>query len=294
MRRRSNEPRASSASMLPDVAFAPREDRLPVEAAPVAEAGSRRSCGRASAEAARRSAATEAAAAEARDAASAAMQRRRKRRLAEAAAAPETPAAPEMVEVWRPGGRPEERRPRHDRNRHQGHKATVRRMARSPPRRRAKPAPAKSASIIVAAVATTNSANPAPMRRPLPRAGAPADGAPAAEARPERGRTIATTVAVRRASASTAREKGDRPKFRVSKRKTVTATRAIATRVIAAAAISAGATRAAATRRQRPVASAMGDQRRAARARSSGRSEFAVCQTGGAQGAARRRPQGLD
>jgi ATP-dependent RNA helicase SUPV3L1/SUV3 len=35
-----------------------------------------------------------------------------------AAAASETVAAPEMVEVWRPGGRSEERRPRHDRNRH--------------------------------------------------------------------------------------------------------------------------------------------------------------------------------
>jgi ATP-dependent RNA helicase SUPV3L1/SUV3 len=34
------------------------------------------------------------------------------------AAAPEAAAAPELVEVWRPGGRPEERRPRHDRNRH--------------------------------------------------------------------------------------------------------------------------------------------------------------------------------
>jgi ATP-dependent RNA helicase SUPV3L1/SUV3 len=33
------------------------------------------------------------------------------------AAAPEIVAAPEMVEVWRPGGRPDERRPRHDRNR---------------------------------------------------------------------------------------------------------------------------------------------------------------------------------
>ena len=32
-------------------------------------------------------------------------------------AAPE-PAIPELVEVWRPGGRSEERRPRHDRNRH--------------------------------------------------------------------------------------------------------------------------------------------------------------------------------
>jgi ATP-dependent RNA helicase SUPV3L1/SUV3 len=35
-----------------------------------------------------------------------------------AAAAPEVPAIPDMVEVWRPGGRSEERRPRHDRSRH--------------------------------------------------------------------------------------------------------------------------------------------------------------------------------
>jgi ATP-dependent RNA helicase SUPV3L1/SUV3 len=33
-------------------------------------------------------------------------------------AAPVVTAAPELVEVWRPGGRSEERRPRHDRNRH--------------------------------------------------------------------------------------------------------------------------------------------------------------------------------
>jgi ATP-dependent RNA helicase SUPV3L1/SUV3 len=37
---------------------------------------------------------------------------------AAAPAAPETPAAPELIEVWRPGGRSEERRPRHDRSRH--------------------------------------------------------------------------------------------------------------------------------------------------------------------------------
>ncbi|HEV7636871.1 MAG TPA: helicase-related protein [Bradyrhizobium sp.] len=37
------------------------------------------------------------------------------------AAAPDAPAAPELVEVWRPGGRSEERRPRHDRNRHRPH-----------------------------------------------------------------------------------------------------------------------------------------------------------------------------
>jgi len=38
-----------------------------------------------------------------------------------AAAAPEAAATPELVEVWRPGGRSEERRPRHDRNRHRHH-----------------------------------------------------------------------------------------------------------------------------------------------------------------------------
>jgi ATP-dependent RNA helicase SUPV3L1/SUV3 len=38
-----------------------------------------------------------------------------------AAAAAEVVAAPEMMEVWRPGGRSEERRPRHDRNRHRAH-----------------------------------------------------------------------------------------------------------------------------------------------------------------------------
>ncbi len=36
---------------------------------------------------------------------------------AEAAPALETPAEPQLVEVWRPGGRSEDRRPRHDRNR---------------------------------------------------------------------------------------------------------------------------------------------------------------------------------
>ena len=39
----------------------------------------------------------------------------------EVAAAPEAAAAPELIEVWRPGGRSEERRPRHDRNRHRHH-----------------------------------------------------------------------------------------------------------------------------------------------------------------------------
>jgi len=37
-------------------------------------------------------------------------------------AAPEAAAEPALVEVWRPGGRSEERRPRHDRSRHRHHK----------------------------------------------------------------------------------------------------------------------------------------------------------------------------
>jgi ATP-dependent RNA helicase SUPV3L1/SUV3 len=40
----------------------------------------------------------------------------------DAAAASDAPAAPEMVEVWRPAGRSEERRPRHDRNRRAHHR----------------------------------------------------------------------------------------------------------------------------------------------------------------------------
>ncbi len=38
-----------------------------------------------------------------------------------AAAVPEAVAAPELIEVWRPGGRSDERRPRHDRSRHRHH-----------------------------------------------------------------------------------------------------------------------------------------------------------------------------
>jgi ATP-dependent RNA helicase SUPV3L1/SUV3 len=109
---------------------------------------------------------------------------------ADAAAAP---AEPELVEVWRPGGRSEERRPqRHDRNRH-------RRQDR----------PADSAQPAVAGEATTSepgeAAKPGQQRHGRrdrnrdfrkPRPGAPAevaaepaaDGAPAREPREDRGR----------------------------------------------------------------------------------------------------------
>jgi ATP-dependent RNA helicase SUPV3L1/SUV3 len=43
--------------------------------------------------------------------------------VAEAVAAPEAAAAPELIEVWRPGGRAEERRPRHERHRHRPQQA---------------------------------------------------------------------------------------------------------------------------------------------------------------------------
>ncbi|MBI5261078.1 MAG: helicase [Bradyrhizobium sp.] len=39
----------------------------------------------------------------------------------EATAAPVTPAEPELIEVWRPGGRHEDRKPRHERHRHRHH-----------------------------------------------------------------------------------------------------------------------------------------------------------------------------
>ncbi len=52
---------------------------------------------------------------------------------------PKPVAAPEMVEVWRPGGRSEERRPRHDRNRHRHQRPPRRRRPAAPPPR-ARPA----------------------------------------------------------------------------------------------------------------------------------------------------------
>ncbi|WP_291862656.1 helicase-related protein [Bradyrhizobium sp.] len=107
---------AQSATLLPDVAFSPASEVAPsdsveaaqaepvavVEAAeaPVAEAPQQQVAAGSATETA---AAGDAATAE------------------PAAATPDVAAAPEMVEVWRPGGRAEERRPRHDRNRQRHH-----------------------------------------------------------------------------------------------------------------------------------------------------------------------------
>jgi ATP-dependent RNA helicase SUPV3L1/SUV3 len=101
---------------------------------------------------------------------------------ATADAAPAAPAEPALVEVWRPGGRSEERRPRHDRQRHQnrGPKRDGAQAAEGQPadgeKREQRPrhhgrrdfrkpnaAPAEAAATVTAG----------------------AEGAPAAEARPE-------------------------------------------------------------------------------------------------------------
>lgn len=124
----TSEP-ASSASLLPAVtpvaeaaAEAAPAETTPAEAAiadapPEQEAEPAISAAEAAAEPATASeapaeeAAAEAAPAEAATAAE----------VAVAEARPETPAEPQLVEVWRPGGRSEERRPHHDRNRPRHH-----------------------------------------------------------------------------------------------------------------------------------------------------------------------------
>ncbi|MDO8398798.1 MAG: helicase-related protein [Bradyrhizobium sp.] len=129
---------APSAALLPDIAFsppAPADEPVAVEPEPVVEA--------APAEAAPVEAVAaevtpepapsieapatetpqepqEQAAAEAAPETAAAVAASDDTGVAEATT-PEVAAAPEMVEVWRPGGRSEERRPRHDRNRPRHH-----------------------------------------------------------------------------------------------------------------------------------------------------------------------------
>ena len=119
---------ASSASLLPDVAFAPLPSAAepsapvvesaiaPVEAKAEPEGVGEPVSEAASAEAAEASAEQVAAEAAAEGAAAG------EAVPADAAAPVAAPAEPELVEVWRPGGRSDERRPqRHDRNRHRRH-----------------------------------------------------------------------------------------------------------------------------------------------------------------------------
>jgi ATP-dependent RNA helicase SUPV3L1/SUV3 len=133
------------------------------------------------------------------------------------AAAPDAaPATPDLIEVWRPGGRAEERRPRHDRNRHQRHQANQ---------------PATQDGALVAAAGEAGAGEKREHHRrgrrnnefrkprtdaPAVTASAPPDGAAAAaeartdqrpDQRQDRGRPP------RERFEGKDREKGDRPKF---------------------------------------------------------------------------------
>ena len=112
---------APSATLLPDVAFAPA---VTAEAVPAVEAqpesarpdrGSGSRSGRGSRLLSKLTSETPAVSDAAPSAEAPAADALR------CAAAPEAAAVPELIEVWRPGGRPEERRPRHDRARHRHH-----------------------------------------------------------------------------------------------------------------------------------------------------------------------------
>ena len=128
---------APSVALLPDIAFspAPADEPVAVEPEPVVEAApveaavaevapdlvlSVEAPEADAVEAAVAEALQEPSAAEPAPEAAAAADASADASAAEAAA-PEVAAAPEMVEVWRPGGRSEERRPRHDRNRPRHH-----------------------------------------------------------------------------------------------------------------------------------------------------------------------------
>jgi ATP-dependent RNA helicase SUPV3L1/SUV3 len=112
-----------SASLLPEVALVPSTEP---EAAPVEETASVEAQPEPAAAVAETGAVAETAPAAVADAAAPAE--------GDAAAAPAVAAEPELVEVWRPGGRSEERRPpRHDRNRHHRNTNALQGAAQSAP-----------------------------------------------------------------------------------------------------------------------------------------------------------------
>ncbi|CAN7606338.1 helicase-related protein [Bradyrhizobium sp. LjRoot220] len=107
---------------------------------------------------------------------------------AAAEATPDTPAVPELVEVWRPGGRSEERRPHHDRNRQRHHGRPQERSADG-----AAPAAAGEGGEAAAGREQRHRRGRRHNEFRKPREGAPVDataaptaeGAPAQEARPD-------------------------------------------------------------------------------------------------------------
>lgn len=125
---------APSAALLPDVTLAPTPAEEPVEAAPDVEAAAEPAPVETPVAEAEALTAPEAptapdvtAAVEAATAPDAVASEAITEAAAsdaapaEAEAKPDAPAVPELVEVWRPGGRSEERRPHHDRNRQRHH-----------------------------------------------------------------------------------------------------------------------------------------------------------------------------
>jgi ATP-dependent RNA helicase SUPV3L1/SUV3 len=129
----ASEP-ASSASLLPEVSLAPAAEEpapaietAPVETTPaeaaIADAPPEQEAPEAvsAAEAAAEPATASEAPAEA-DAAEAGPAEAVVAEAAPAEAKPDAPAEPQLVEVWRPGGRSDERRPHHDRNRQRHHR----------------------------------------------------------------------------------------------------------------------------------------------------------------------------
>jgi ATP-dependent RNA helicase SUPV3L1/SUV3 len=100
----------AAVEALPETVVEVTPELAPVEAAPVETAPAETAVVEAPAEAvaevAPEAASSEAAPVEA---------------AADGEAKPETPAEPVLIEVWRPGGRSEERRPHHDRNRQRHH-----------------------------------------------------------------------------------------------------------------------------------------------------------------------------
>jgi ATP-dependent RNA helicase SUPV3L1/SUV3 len=110
---------APSAALLPEVSPLATSEETPVvvEAAPELAAEAEAPVGQAAPEPAAETSGEAAPVTEAAPATEAPSE------TADAEAAPAAPAEPAMVEVWRPGGRSEERRPRHERggrHRHQG------------------------------------------------------------------------------------------------------------------------------------------------------------------------------
>jgi ATP-dependent RNA helicase SUPV3L1/SUV3 len=185
---------APSAALLPPVAFATAGEDEPVavetqsEPAPAIEAEAAEAPQDEAAESPQDHAAAEATVEVAPDETAAAIDAAPADHAAIAtAAAPDAVAALELVEVWRPGGRSEERRPRHDRNRH-----------RHPDRAPQGAAPAAAAGEAGAAADKGERHRRGrrdrhhefrKLRPDAPAeavASAPADGAPAREPRPER------------------------------------------------------------------------------------------------------------